>query len=205
MHHGFDIRDLRDQPVLLVEQTRNTGQDNEQVGFREDRDLRRKPVVVPKPEFFDCNRVIFIDNRHHRSEPEEPFQSVPCILIPRPAIDILMAQQKLGHMKSVPLKECLILAHKPRLTNRCTSLNRGKIAWPFPDSHQSQPGANRATADEEALMACLYQLGNFSRQTPQLRRVQRIAGGLCKDSGSKFDNDALPLIRHTKAVYIVTS
>jgi hypothetical protein len=50
-----------------------------------------------------------------------------------------------------------------------------------------------------------HYLGDFAGQASQLPGVQRVPRGLRENSGPKFDNDALPLIRHTKPVYIVTS
>jgi len=50
-----------------------------------------------------------------------------------------------------------------------------------------------------------HYVGHFAGQTPQLRPTQRVPGGSREDSRAKLDNDALPFIRHTKLVYIVTS
>ncbi len=49
-----------------------------------------------------------------------------------------------------------------------------------------------------------HYLGNFAGQTPQLPEIQCVPGRLGEDSGPKFYDDALPLIRHIKPVYIVT-
>ena len=54
-------------------------------------------------------------------------------------------------------------------------------------------------------MTSLDHLGNFAGQTAQLPGIQSVPGRFREDSGTKFDNNSLPLIRHIKPVYIVTS
>lgn len=97
-------------------------------------------------------------------------------------------------MQSMPLKQCLIVTHQPRLTNRRAGLNGRKIVRTVVDSHQHQAGADCAAAHKNTLMPASNEIGNLARQTSQLRRIKSISARLCEDSSSKFDNDAFPFI-----------
>ena len=74
-----------------------------------------------------------------------------------------------------------------------------------PRANARATGADRSTADQQALVTSLHHLGNFAGQTAQLNGIQRVPGRFREDSGTEFYNNTLPLIRHTKPVYIVTS
>src|ERR1700693_5588406 len=108
-------------------------------------------------------------------------------------------------MKSVSLKRCFIEPHQARLSNCRTGLYRWKILWSLRKSHQHHPCADRSTADQETLVTNPNDLRHLAGQTSQLLRIQCVSGRFGEDSRSKLDNDALPFIRHTKPVYIVTS
>lgn len=54
-------------------------------------------------------------------------------------------------------------------------------------------------------MTSVHFVGHFAGQTAQLAGIQCVPSGFRENSGPKLNNDALPLIRHTKPIYIVTS
>ena len=48
----------------MIHQAVNAGKHDEQFGFRQHRDFGREAVVVPKAQFFHCDRVVFVNDRY---------------------------------------------------------------------------------------------------------------------------------------------
>jgi hypothetical protein len=105
MGKRVDVCDFSNQLFFLVQQTFYACQNNQQVGIRKDGDFGGKPIIVPEAKFFHGYRIIFIDNRDDVPETEQTLQRIFRVLVPASAIDILMAQEQLGHVKSMSLKQ----------------------------------------------------------------------------------------------------
>src|SRR5258708_1753589 len=77
--YRLDIGHLRDELVILAEQTFHTGQDYQKVGLAEYRHFCGQKVIVAESQFFDYHRIVFIDDRNDVPEAHQPFQCIPCV------------------------------------------------------------------------------------------------------------------------------
>ena len=78
-----------------VEQSLNLGEDDEQIGVSEHRDLGREPIVVAKAQLFRGDGIVFVDDRQDITGGEEALERVAGVGTTDVAIEIAVGEEKL--------------------------------------------------------------------------------------------------------------
>src|ERR1700730_1375647 len=84
--NGVDIGYLGDELAILSKQTIYTGQEYQKISLAKYRHFCGQKIVVAEFQFFDHYRVVFIDYRNDVPETQQPFQCIPGVSTPCPAV-----------------------------------------------------------------------------------------------------------------------
>ena len=98
----------------------------------------RQPIIVPKLQLVDHDRVVFIDDGHD-SEAEHPLQRGARMQILFAASQHVARQQYLANDAAPGAEEGGVALHQSTLANRCGNLESREILRPFGEAHGREP------------------------------------------------------------------
>ena len=111
---GAEARVGRIQPVDI-------GQIDQKVGIHQQGNHGCQIIVVAQLNFFNGNRIVFIDDRDHAHADQGP-QGATGIEVAPPVREIVMRQQHLRRVQAATRKAALPCLHEPHLADRCCCL-----------------------------------------------------------------------------------
>ncbi len=89
------------RPSGVAGEALGAGQDDEQIGAREDGDFGGKPVVVAEAQFLDGDAVVFVDDGDDAAVFEQAVERVLGVGVAGAAVEVLMGEEQLRDGETV--------------------------------------------------------------------------------------------------------
>src|SRR6266699_2635969 len=128
LFHDWNERCLRLQTRIGGVEALYMAQDDQHIGVYEVTYHGRQRVVIPKADFLDRYRIIFVDDGDH-AVLQQSQQGVARIEVAHAGTQILVRQENLRDLLMKGAKQALIRPDEMALPNRCSRLLIDNRAW----------------------------------------------------------------------------
>ena len=188
LHRGDQPPILRGALLDLLIEPAHRGENQQQVGLNQDRDLRRELVVVAELDLVDGHRIVLVDYGEDCRR-EQRLQRVSGVEIAFPVVHVVPRQKDLCRVPAQPREEPFVDGHEEVLADGGTGLQLGDGLGRTGQPHDRSPGRHRARRDQHQLAPFLQEAGHTVHEPADPLRVQALPG-VHQDAGTHLDHDA---------------
>ena len=194
MDNGIDVFDDGDRTFAgfrcIAQEAGGAGEEDEDVGFPKEGDLRGELVVVTEAEFFDGDAVVLVDDGDDLFELKELGERALHALGAVGIGEVFVGEQELRDVQSVIAQQRFIRVHEMGLTDGGAGLQRSHVGGACGQFHGTQAGGDGSAADDDAGMSGLFEQGDGFDEFAQLHGVGLHAVEFREDAGTEFEDDA---------------